>query len=75
MMKELVTDKHEFYCQIKSKLKKPKSWRDEELYLQLINLENDIDELLSFVNDYPRNIERYADKLYTVFPEETNNDL
>ncbi len=26
---------------------------------------------MSFVNDYPRNIERYADKLYTVFPEET----
>ncbi|MDU5948917.1 MAG: hypothetical protein E6Z15_17895, partial [Paenibacillus macerans] len=44
-------------------LQAKKDWQSKGLYLRLIEAEDDLDELLAYVKEYPGEIERYADRL------------
>lgn len=69
-LKELVTgDKAVFYNNLKQKLKKDKGWHGRSMYLKLIVEENDLDEIMDFVRENPRNIEEFAEKLVCKFKD------
>lgn len=52
-----------FYQRLKEKLKSDDGWKGRGLYLQLIQEENDVEELLDFVRNNPEYIEEYAELL------------
>jgi len=67
-LKELVTeDEKVFYNCLKQELKKDKGWYGKSMYLKLIVEENDLDEIMEFVRENPRNIEEYAEMLVDKF--------
>lgn len=51
------------YRHLKQELQAKKDWQSKGLYLRLIEAENDLDELLAYVKEYPVEIERYAGRL------------
>ncbi|CAM4472169.1 MAG: hypothetical protein E7L01_18860 [Paenibacillus macerans] len=51
------------YHHLKQELQAKKDWQSKGLYLRLIEAEDDLDELLAYVKEYPGEIERYADRL------------
>lgn len=70
-LKELVTgDKEVFYNSLKQELKKDKGWHGRSIYLKLIVEENDLDEIMEFVRENPRNVEQYAEMLVDKFRDE-----
>ncbi len=70
-LKELVTgDEAVFYNSLKQELKKDKGWQGRNMYLKLIEEENDLDEIMEFVKENPRNIEEYAEMLVDKFKDE-----
>lgn len=63
-LKELhKVDEKLFYDALKQELKKDKSWRGISMYLKVIVEEKDLDEIMEFVRENPRDIEEYADML------------
>lgn len=70
-LKEIITgDKTLFYKSLIQELKKEKGWRSRDIYLKLIEEENDLDEIMAFVRENPRHIEEYAGKLTDRFTDE-----
>lgn len=70
-LKELATNNlDEFYTDLKLELKKGKGWYTTRLFLNLIEKENDLEEILEFVKSNPRYIEDYAEKLVNHFEED-----
>src|SRR5690606_38141780 len=70
-LKELATNNlDEFYTDLKLELKKGKGWHTTRLFLNLIEKENDLEEILEFVKSNPRYIEDYAEKLVNHFEED-----
>lgn len=70
-LKELITgDKVLFYNSLKEELKNDKGWHGRNIYLKLIVEENDLDEIIGFVRQNPRNIEEYAHMLVDNFMDE-----
>ena len=63
-------DKTVLYNSLKEELKKEKMWTLREVYLKLIIEENDLDGLMDFVRENPRDIEKYAEKLVGKFRDE-----
>lgn len=63
-LKQLASgDTGALYHHLKQELQAKKDWQSKGLYLRLIEAENDLDELLAYVKEYPDEIERYADRL------------
>ncbi|WP_152396605.1 hypothetical protein [Paenibacillus guangzhouensis] len=62
---KLLADKDQphYYQEIKEKLKKTPGWRSKEIYLKVIELEEDIEEMMDVVRHDPSSIEHYADRL------------
>ncbi|MCM3764956.1 SWIM zinc finger domain-containing protein [Neobacillus niacini] len=60
----------EFYTNIKQELKNGNGWSAKRMYLELIDKENDIDEMMDFVRNNPSNIESYAERLVDRFRDE-----
>ncbi|WP_394234906.1 SWIM zinc finger domain-containing protein [Niallia oryzisoli] len=70
-LKELAAENQDsFYRNLKSELKTAKGWYTNQVYLKLIEEENDLEELLEFVRNNPSYIENYAEKLFHTFKEE-----
>ena len=70
-LKQLVTEeKAAFYNRLKQELKENKNWHGRSMYLKLIVEENDLDEIMEFVRENPRNIENYAEVLIHHFKDE-----
>lgn len=59
-----------FYQQLKEELRPGRDWRQRELFLTLIETEQDNQELLAVVQKQPPLIEAYADRLYKLYPDE-----
>ncbi|NMD72609.1 hypothetical protein HHO41_20435 [Bacillus sp. DNRA2] len=75
--KELKELNHEddelFYHRLKGKLKLNGGWKGRDLYLRLIQEENDVEELLDFVRNNPVYIEEYAELLAGPYKEDVIN--
>ncbi|PRX24056.1 putative Zn finger protein [Orenia metallireducens] len=70
-LKELHKDDEEnFYNQIKEELKNDKGWHGKSIYLKLIVEEGDLAELMEFVRENPRTIEKYAEMLIDRYKDE-----
>ncbi|MEK4870268.1 SWIM zinc finger family protein [Niallia sp. FSL W8-1348] len=72
-LKELAKENQDvssFYRSIKNELKTEKGWHTNRIFLKLIEEENDLEEMLDFVENNPSYIEDYAEKLVKVFKEE-----
>lgn len=70
-LKELASENRDlFYRNLKSELKNNGGWWGREVFLKLIEVENDLEELLQFIKDNPDYIEKYAEKLAVSFNEE-----
>ena len=70
-LKELnIDNKDKFYKNLKEELKSSKYINNIRIYLQLIEEENDIDEIIEFVRENPQMIEEYAEKLLDKYREE-----
>jgi hypothetical protein len=62
-LKGLASEREVLYTTLKHKLKSRTDWRTLDVFLKLIEEENDLEELLSFVKRNPHYIEKYAEKL------------
>ena len=70
-LKDLNTgDEKEFYNELKAKLKKDTRWQAKNMYINLIEQEEDTDEIMSYVRENPQYIARYADFLKEKYPDE-----
>lgn len=70
-LKELnIDNKDKFYKNLKEELKNSKYINNRRIYLQLIEEENDIDEIIEFVRENPQMIEQYSKKLLGKYREE-----
>ncbi|MEW8995294.1 SWIM zinc finger domain-containing protein [Clostridium sp.] len=70
-LKELYTgDKVTFYNNLKEELKNDDSWNRRNIYLQLIEEENDLDEIMEFVRENPERIDQYVPMLIDRFKDE-----
>lgn len=70
-LKELnIKDKVSFYNNLKNELKNNKGGCKRSIYLELIETENDLNEIMEFVRKNPMNIEDYAEKLAEKFKDE-----
>ncbi|WP_346938485.1 hypothetical protein [uncultured Clostridium sp.] len=70
-LKELVEeDKESFYSNLKQELKNYTGWHGRSIYLKLIEEENDLNEIMKFVRENPKNIEKYAEMLVDKFNDE-----
>ncbi|TQR21254.1 SWIM zinc finger family protein [Psychrobacillus vulpis] len=65
-------EKDEFYNGLKQELKTHKGPHGRSMHLKLIVEENDLDEILDYVKENPRDIEKYADMLVKKFSNEVN---
>ena len=63
-------DEDKFYENLKEELKNNKSIYNRRLYIELIEEENDINEIMQLVKEDIRFIEVYADKLLSEYKEE-----
>lgn len=54
-LKELAADESSFYDELKQEL----ADKNDRMYVQLIETENDVDAILDYVRQYPSTIERY----------------
>lgn len=63
-------DKQAFYQELKAELKQCEGWGVQRLFIQLIEEENDLEELLEYVNDHPMYIESYAARLADAYKNE-----
>ena len=70
-LKQLAADPKQLYIQLKKELKSQSGWQIKSLFQQLILEEDDVDELLLYVKNNPREIEEYADYLVKTYPKET----
>ncbi|HIG0362329.1 TPA: SWIM zinc finger family protein [Clostridium sporogenes] len=71
-LKELTAeDKGMFYNRLKQELKNCNGWQQRNIYLKLIEEENDLDEIMEFVRKNPETIETYANRLIDKFENET----
>ncbi|THF72617.1 SWIM zinc finger family protein [Cohnella fermenti] len=69
--KQLAGDKFgSLYETLKQSLKEKRSWRLERAFLSLLEEENDLDELMAYVREYPSAVETYAAKLKERFGDE-----
>lgn len=69
-------NEREIYEELKDKLKYNKNsfnWKIKEMYLKLIVLENDLDEIMSYVREDNSYIEKYADILVNKFYDEVKD--
>lgn len=60
----------EFYNKLKEEIKSNGRMYTGGIYVEIILEENDLDELMEFVRNNPRDIELYADKLISKFSDE-----
>ncbi len=59
-----------FYINIREKLKKEKSWYGKSMYLKLIVMKNDLDEIMDYVRKNPESIEQYSEIIAEKYNEE-----
>lgn len=70
-LKDLNTgDETKFYNELKAKLKKDSRWQAKNMYVNLIEHENDTDEVMMYVRENPLYIVRYADFLKDKYANE-----
>ena len=69
-LKTLAKDPDQFYLQLKQELQKHSGWQVRGLFQRLIEEENDTVELLKFVREYPKYIERYASDLVEFYEKD-----
>ncbi|EPY2278994.1 SWIM zinc finger family protein [Clostridium sporogenes] len=70
-LKKLTTeDKEAFYNRLKQELKNFRGWQQRNIYLKVIEEENDLDEIMKFVRKNPEDIETYANMLVDKFKYE-----
>lgn len=60
----------DFYNDLKEELKNRKDWYSQSIYVNMIVKENDVDEILSYVKENPRNIESYEKLLLPRFKDQ-----
>ncbi|WP_314588295.1 hypothetical protein [Paenibacillus terrigena] len=65
-----VKDRPDYYHEIKEKLKKTPGWRSREIYLKVIELEEDVEAIMEVVRLNPSSIEQYADRLVDSYKDE-----
>lgn len=69
-LKELAADPEQLYNQLKQDVQKGSGWKAISLFQSLIKKENDLSEMLMFVQKNPGYIEEYADKLIGSYEDE-----
>ncbi len=69
-LKELVQDWRPFYRELMEGMRGERGIYADTIYLQIIEEENDLNELLYYVKKNPFIVERYAEKLMDTFPDE-----
>lgn len=74
-LKELMNENSkDFYNKLKSELKKSEltvnKYINKRIFIELIEYENDLDEILQIVKEQPHKIEEYGDRLFIKFPDE-----
>ncbi|WP_025693651.1 hypothetical protein [Paenibacillus durus] len=62
--------KAELYEGLKNELKKAEGWHNRDLYLKLIEEEDDLDAMMDFVRENPSSIEQYAVRLADKYKDE-----
>ena len=72
-LKDLNTgDEKEFYDELKAKLKKDTRWQAKNMYVNLIEQEEDTDEIMAYISENPQYIARYADLLKDSYADEVD---
>ena len=69
-LKELAYNKKEFYEDLKQKLKNGKNWKSKYVFIDIIYVENDFDEIMEYVRNNPTSIEAHAEKIKDQFYDE-----
>ncbi|WP_318503087.1 hypothetical protein [Bacillus sp. T3] len=71
-LKEIAQEEHQgdFYTKLKEELKTEKGWNHRDIFLKMIEFENDLEEMLEFVRKNPSYIENYSKKLSQQYKEE-----
>lgn len=70
-LKDLNTgDEKEFYDELKSKLKEDTRWQAKNIYINLIEQEDDTDEIMAYVRENPQYVARYAELLKDKYADE-----
>ena len=70
-LKDLNTgDEKEFYDELKAKLKKDTRWQAKNMYVNLIEQEEDTDEIMAYVRENPQSIVKYAELLKDNYADE-----
>lgn len=70
-LKDLNTgDETEFYDALKAKLKKDTRWQAKNMYVNLIEQEEDTDEIMAYVRENPQYIVKYAELLKDNYADE-----
>lgn len=70
-LKDLNTgDETEFYDALKAKLKKDTRWQAKNMYVNLIEQEEDTDEIMAYVRENPQSIVKYAELLKDNYADE-----
>ncbi|MDZ5473296.1 hypothetical protein SM124_16380 [Bacillus sp. 31A1R] len=73
-LKELASENQsEFYANLKKELKTGEGRATTDIFLKIIEHENDLEELLEFVKNNPRLVEVYAEKLVKLYEDEVIN--
>ena len=65
-------DEKEFYDELKSKLKEDTRWQAKNIYINLIEQEDDTDEIMAYVRENPHYIVRYAELLKDNYADEVD---
>lgn len=69
-LKGLAEDPKHYYLQLKQELQLKDDWQTRDLFQRLIEEEQDVVELMAFVQKNPRYIERYASDLVNFYKED-----
>ena len=69
-LKELAADPEQLYIELKQDVQNGTGWKAASLFQSLIKEENDLSEMLMFVQKNPGYIEEYADKLIGQYEDE-----
>lgn len=69
-LKELAEDKISFYNNLKQELKTKEYWQSKSMFLQIILVEKDLDEIMGYVRENPTSIDSYAEILMDKFKDE-----
>lgn len=69
-LKRLTEDPKQYYVQLKQELQQKTGWQARNLFQRLIEEENDVVELMAFVQKHPELIEQYADDLVDLYQDD-----